>query len=716
MNLLSPVASAALAAVLLAALCEGLQGTDVDVVAAKPVAAEPVAVVAPPSPPAIVDAAPLSALAPPASAAAPVAPSAQVASLTPPAPPLGPAEWQTFSAAAALYRRGAVAAADALARGLTDPLQRTALEWVMLRASAAPDGVRLEAFAHAHPDWPAADWIRAVRESSLYSRHAAPAEIAAEFARRSPETAPGALARARAEIALGRPERARSEVGDLWRFRDLDLATEGAVLREFGAMLTPADHKYRADRLLYAEKSAAALRAAALAGPDEVALAHARLEAARGPLSARAIAAVPAALQADPGFLFAHVQDARRANRVAEATAWIDRAPRDAAALIDPDKWWSERRMVARQWLDLGDPRTAYRLCVEAATESGPATVDAAFHAGWIALRFLDDPGAAARHFSRAAAAAATPLALARAHYWRGRAAEALNQPEDARAFYMTAAHYPIAYYGQLAAARLGAPAPLGPRRPAAVAVGEARWPATRIVELYFDAGLDDFAIALADAAASRWSDEAQLAALGEIVARRASASANVAFGKIATERGFALDAAAFPTNGVPSFAPLPHSADLAGVLAIARQESEFLWRAASGAGAKGLMQILPATAQDTARRSGVPFDYQRLVADPAFNLQLGAAYLGQLIEDEGGSVPLALAAYNAGSGRVAQWLAAYGDPRSGSVDMVDWIERIPFDETRDYVQRVSENLAIYRARLSGADGVGKTSLRLARE
>ena len=235
-------------------------------------------------------------------------------------------------------------------------------------------------------------------------------------------------------------------------------------------------------------------------------------------------------------------------------------------------------------------------------------------------------------------------------------------------------------------------------------------------MELYFDAGLDDFAISLAEAAARVWSDEAQLAALGEIVARRASAQVNVAFGKIATGRGFALDALAFPTDGVPSFAPLPHSADLPSVMAIARQESEFLWRAASGAGAKGLMQILPTTAQSTARRANVPFDYQRLVADPAFNLQLGAAYLGQLIEDEGGSVPLALAAYNAGSGRVAQWLAAHGDPRSGAVDMVDWIERIPFDETRDYVQRVSENLAIYRARLNGADAVAGKALRLARE
>ena len=189
-----------------------------------------------------------------------------------------------------------------------------------------------------------------------------------------------------------------------------------------------------------------------------------------------------------------------------------------------------------------------------------------------------------------------------------------------------------------------------------------------------------------------------------------------VEFGKIATGRGFAFDATAFPLRGVPSFAPLAHSADRASVYAVVRQESEFLWRAASGAGAKGLMQILPSTAADTARRAGVAFDFARLIADPAFNTQLGAAFLGRLIEDEGGSEEIAFAAYNAGAGRVAQWLALYGDPRNGTADSVDWVERIPFDETRDYVQRVSENLSVYRARFAAAPPPDRPSVRMARE
>ncbi|MGA9847246.1 MAG: lytic transglycosylase domain-containing protein, partial [Roseiarcus sp.] len=230
---------------------------------------------------------------------------------------------------------------------------------------------------------------------------------------------------------------------------------------------------------------------------------------------------------------------------------------------------------------------------------------------------------------------------------------------------------------------------------------GDARDEAVRATEALYRDGLNELATALAYEAAREWRDEAQMAAMAAVVKRYGDAATQVQFGKIATIRGYAFDAMAFPSSGVPAFLPLAHSADLASVYAVARQESEFLWRAASGAGAKGLMQILPSTAASTARRAGVAYDPVRLIVDPAFNTQLGAAFLGQVMEDIGGSPELAFAAYNAGPGRVAQWIAAYGDPRNGKADLVDWIERIPFDETRDYVQRVSENLGVYRQRLA---------------
>ena len=669
------------------------------VAAAPPPAAAPPADFAPPLPPAVaaVDFAPTGAIEP---VAAPPA-AVDLPSPTPQAAEPAP-DVSRLVAAAALYRKGDLAGGDAVAKEVADPIQRVAIEWAALRLSARLDDRRLADFMAAHPQWPGGDWVRALEEGRLYTERPAPQIVAAMYSGDPPHTPIGELAAARAALDAGRRDEAIAIARKLWRDEDFDSWMENAVLKDFGAALTHADHKYRADRLLYAEKNSAAMRAAGFAGPDEVALAQARIAAMTGPLTPRALAAVPAALQSDPGLIFAHVQDARRANRSLEAADWLARAPSGASALIDPDKWWTEQRMVARELIDLGQIQKAYDICAAAAPASAAARVDAAFHGGWIALRFANDPALAARRFALAADAAQTPLSIARAAYWQGRAAEALGQGEEARIFYQRAASWPIAYYGQLAAKRLGRDT-LALRIPSAIASGDQRDEATRVVELLYAAGLDDLATPLAEAAGGRWRDEAQIAALSLVVAGRGDPTTSVEFGKIVTERGFAVDAVAFPTSGVPSFAPLPHSADLPSVYAITRQESEFIWRAASGAGAKGLMQILPSTALSTARRAGVPYDPARLSADPAFNIQLGAAYLGQLLDDEGGSLELALAAYNAGGGRVSQWLAAYGDPRTGKIDPVDWVERIPFDETRDYVQRVSENLGVYRARLAGS-------------
>ena len=592
-----------------------------------------------------------------------------------------------------------------------------ALEWAALRSDAQPSFAALTAFAQAHRGWPDAGWIRRRQEAALLVNPEPAAKVAAFFAAEPARTGAGTIVEARAATAAGRPGEAGRIIRALWRDGNFDFSTESLILREFGAVIARADHKYRADRLLYAESFAAALRAASLAGPDVVALARARIAAARGPLTPALAMAVPPALRNDPGLLFARIQDARRSNSPYEAATLLDLAPRDRASLINPGRWWSERRMVARQLLDLDEPRLAFELCDKAVKPDDSADqVDAAFHAGWIALRFLGDARAAEKRFERAAEAAETPISIARAAYWRARAADALGEADDAKVLYQSAASEPIAYYGQLAAQRLGATR-LALHAPIAAAEGGRRLEAVRAAEALYADGLDELASALAFAAARQWRDEFQLAAMAEVVKRFGETTTQVVFGKIATTRGYAFDAMAFPSSGVPAFLPLPHSADLASVYAVARQESEFHWRAASGAGAKGLMQLLPATAASTARRAGVAFDSARLIVDPAFNTQLGAAFLGQVLEDQDGSRALAFAAYNAGGGRVAQWIAAHGDPRTGAVDLVDWIERIPFDETRDYVERVSENLGVYRQRLADhPPAPAPLSPRLARE
>ncbi|HEY5206722.1 MAG TPA: lytic transglycosylase domain-containing protein [Roseiarcus sp.] len=665
-----------------------------------------------PAPGAPPEPAPAATAAVPELSAPPPGPALSAPAADPALPPPPP-----VSQAAVLYRKGDVAGLSVLAASATDMAERSALEWASLRADAHPSFATLADFLDVHPTWPSRGWIREQEEADLVAHPQPPTKVAAFFASDPPQSSAGKIAAARAAQALGRSEEASQIIRASWREDTFDGLAESVILREFGSSLAKADHAYRADRLLYAGYLSAGARAAALAGPDVLALAQARIAAARAPMSPGLIKAVPPALRNDPGLLFSRIQYARRSGRVYEAAVLLSLAPHDRAALVNPDRWWSERKMVARTLLDLDEPQLAFEVCDQTVQpDSSEAQVDAAFHAGWIALRFLDDAPSAAKRFALAAKAAENPLSRARAAYWQGRAAETMGDSEAAKSFYARAATVPIAYYGQLAAQRLGETR-LAFRAPAAAAEGDRRDEAVRAVQALYADGLDDLAAGLAFDAARQWRDEAQLAAMAEVVKQHDDTGTQVRFAKIAVMQGHPLEAMAFPAAGMPAFVPLPRSADLPTVYAVARQESEFIWHASSGAGAKGLMQMLPSTAVVTARRAGVEFDYARLIVDPAFNTQLGAALLGQLIEDERGSRELAFAAYNAGPGRVAQWIAAHGDPRDGAVDLVDWIERIPFDETRDYVERVSENLGVYRQRFADEKlAPPPVSARVARE
>ncbi len=249
-----------------------------------------------------------------------------------------------------------------------------------------------------------------------------------------------------------------------------------------------------------------------------------------------------------------------------------------------------------------------------------------------------------------------------------------------------------------MARARLGLRT-IALRSPGAPAAqGVARDEAVRIAELFFAIGEKDLAMALATCTAQHLTDAAQVAALAHVVAAQHDAHESLIVGKLLAQRGIMIDTLAFPTYGIPAYTPAENSAPPALVYAIARQESEFDMHAVSGAGARGLMQMIVATAKRTAERIKMDFDAGRLVSDAAFSAKLGAAHLGQLLVEERGSPILVFAAYNAGGRHVKDWIDAYGDPRTPGVDPIDWVERIPYTETRNYVQRVMENWAMYQA------------------
>jgi soluble lytic murein transglycosylase len=637
-----------------------------------------------------------------------VTPAAPVPEVPDPARPKisGDTDPTLLRGAIDLYRKGRVADGDRMRDGFSDPAAKALLEWVAIRAGAGIGFARTVAFARANPDWPAGPLLRRRAEEALLSERKSPATVRAFFATAKPSSAPGKFALALALRAEGYEADAADMVRDLWRGESFGRSLEAKVLDAFPDVLTRVDHRYRMERALLKDDWDSAGRAAGYAGGGYASLVRARRAVEdKSSGAAAALAAVPPSLRGDASYIFSRAQSLRRADKPEAAAAVLATAPTNPDVLVDGDEWWVERRIVARKLLDLGDAKTAYAVVSAHGARSPEKRIEAEFHAGWIALRFANDPARAAQHFAQVAAIAESPISVARAAYWQGRAAEALGQTEEAKRFYERAALQPIAYYGQVARARLGQTS-LPLRAPADLEGSERQAFDGRLyiraLRLLGEAGIKELALPLYIDAARDLSDPRELQALGDLATDMKDARALVAIGKLAVQRGLPLDAHAYPTIGIPTyetFTAVPQ-VERAMVYAIARQESQFDPRAQSGVGARGLMQMMPATAQRTARRVSAAFDVDRLTSDPAYCAKLGQAHLGELMEDWRGSYVLAFASYNAGGGNVKKWIDAYGDPRKGEVDVIDWVERIPFTETRNYVQRVMENLQVYRSRL----------------
>lgn len=608
---------------------------------------------------------------------------------------------EAVKAAVSAYRRGALAEGDGLAARIDDRSARTLLEWVAIHANAgAVPFARIDAFLREHPNYPATTRFRRRAEEALIAERKSPAIVRAFFHGQQPVSPAGRIALALALADEGKTAEAMAIIRRSWRTDPFGTGLEKIVLKTFETALTKDDHRLRTERFLFRESGEAALRNAARVSADYVVLARARLASAkaRRPISEKLIAAVPAALRGDVSFAFLQAQQARRADKLDDAVKALANVPRDPALLGDGDGWWEERRIISRKLLDAGQPAKAYEVSAGHGAEDAAERIEAEWHAGFLALRFLKKADVALKHFEAAGAIAETPISAARAAYWQGRAYEEMGKTDETRAAFAKAAEQPVAYYGQLARAKLGLSGL--PLRSTPAAALEAL-PGHRGVRLLYRIGEGELATLMLKDLAQRLHTTEALEAIAAIAQREADARALVGIGKAALQRGFPLDMAAYPTNGIPEFDVLGDPMERAIVHAIARQESAFDPTAMSHAGARGLMQMMPATARETARRAGLPFDWQKLGEDPLYAARMGAAHLNDLLKEWRGSYILSFAAYNAGSPNVKKWIAAYGDPRDPEVDAVDWVERIPFSETRNYVQRVMENLQVYRERLN---------------
>jgi len=592
---------------------------------------------------------------------------------------------------------------DRVKSELLDPRDRGLSEWAAVHFGSVGFD-RITAFTREHPDWPVMTALSRRAEEALLTARKPTAAVRAFFAERPPTGAEGKVALALALKTDGAEEEAAALVRDAWRNHTFGSEFETKVLDRFAGVLSRVDHRERMERFLLKESWASALRAAAYAGNDYVLLAKARIAVAQQSGDAqKALDAVPASLRYDSSYLLATVQFLRRQERVDEAAKILAGVAYDAPVSADGDHWWLERRVIARKLLDRGDPYAAYAIARNKVAESVEKRIEAEFYAGWLALRYLKHPATAARHFADAAKLAVKPISVARARYWQARAAEALGADGEARAFFEEAAGYSITYYGQLARTRLGLPEvqlrSVGNDGRAAFGAS----PVGQAVKRLYEAGYRDIAFALCADLAASMTDVGQLDALSHLVAENGDGRTLLNIGKTAVQRGYPLDSHAFPLLGLPAAEAGGGPVEEAMVYAVSRQESAFAPEVQSSAGALGLMQLMPDTARRTAKRLGLEFDLGRLL-DPAYNTKLGAAHLGELMEDWKGFPILMFASYNAGGGNVSKWVKAYGDPRSPIVDPIDWVERIPFSETRNYVQRVIEGMLVYRHRLGSSN------------
>jgi soluble lytic murein transglycosylase len=543
--------------------------------------------------------------------------------------------------------------------------------------------------------------FRSRAEALLWVENVKPAQVLGFFNGSPPQSAKGRLVLARAMLAQGDTEGARAQVREAWRNDPMSADVEKQLLEIYSEFLSRADHKARMEKRLFAADNETATRAARRLGGAEAAIAQARIALNRkGDNAKKLLDAVPAEARHDAGYIFAHVHILRHDGKIAEAAQVMLSAPRELAQIHDSEGWWVERRVLARNLLDIGDARSAYlvvRDAVEPTKEN--SRVERHFMAGWIALRFLNDPATAAAHFARIQDASSHPTSLARSHYWLGRTAEAAHRPDQARAEYQVAAHSSAAYYGQLARARLGlatlalAGPPVTPDKRASME----RLELVRALEILYALNERSLVIPMMADVGDKLDDVSALSALGELSERHQDARGMLQLGKAALARGLPLDYFAFPTVGVPHYSPIGPRIESALLFAIIRQESAFNPADLSSANAMGLMQVTPIAARDTCKRFSCTYDVKRLKNDTHYNLQVGAAEFAGLMQDYRGNYILAFAAYNAGRGRVREWIERFGDPRDPKVDAVDWAERIPFMETRNYVQRVMENLQVYR-------------------
>jgi soluble lytic murein transglycosylase len=593
-------------------------------------------------------------------------------------------------------RLGDAAKIRTLLNNMSDPLARKIAQWALIETN--PDGMSYAELDGARRDlagWPGAAKRLAATEKVIEGGGLRPQGIIDWFAGADPATPEGAMALASAYQATGNPQRAADVIRRIWRSKPFDAAPQQTMMSRFSSVLTADDYAAREDMLLYGVQGDASRALLQYLSPDQRALAQARMEIRQG----GGTGSIPDSLRDSPGVAYEQALAAQRRGDTSGALALI---PRLSTALPDPDaqsRMWKLRKQLVIAALKAGDTRGAYRAAAFSGCDQGADGAEAEFYAGWLALSRMHDAKLADEHFQRLQGIGASPITVSRALYWRGRAAEAMGDPVAAQLFYADGARYQTAFYGQLSAAKAGQTMLELGRDPEITAADRNRFEdrePIRAARMMADIGAKDSFKSFVMGIAETLPSLQEAAELVDLTRNLGDQELSMKVVRKAAQHGLILPERGYPLRTPPT---VSGGAETAFVLGITRQESGFDPHARSGAGAMGMMQLMPGTAHTLAHRLGYGGG---ALEDADYNMTLGSAYLGQLVNQFSGSYVMAAAAYNAGPGRPTEWASFCGDPRSSSTDPADFIECIPFSETRDYVMRVLEATEVYRARLAG--------------
>lgn len=627
----------------------------------------------------------------------PPAPSDVAQALSGSAKPLTPAEAAALAAAIKAVDESRWADARAAVANFRNTLLDRYVDWSILRVAPKTDAsfANTWRFLREQPDWPEPEVLRRQAEDRI-GPETPPSEVFRYFTAFPPLTSSGHMRRMEAAQAAS-PNDLKKFASGSWRSATFRNADENEFLNRYGHLLSGEDQIARFDRLMLEGKAPVARDLLPKLPPDYQPLANARLAMATKAADAvTVLRGVPAAKLDVPAIQLERAQWMRRTGSLDDARALLAKPVAN-----QNDAWWNERNQVARDLLAAGRAADAYAVVVPHGLTRGVSFAEAEFLAGWIALRHLKKTAEAQKHFQTLHDGVTVDGSKSRAAYWLGRTHEAASRAKEATDWYGRAARYGQTFYGQLAARKLPGTAASLPSDPVATDADRQTLGGRELVTMarYLGQAGDfertrPFLLRLARMVTA----PGETALLGQLAVELKRPDVALTVARRATQSGVVLFDTAFPVVDLGSTGAV----ERALALALTRQESAFNAAAVSSSGALGLMQLLPSTARDVATKLGVPFIQDKLTRDPAYNVQLGSQYLTDMLRRFGGSYELAAAAYNAGPNRVARWLETMGDPRNGKIDMVDWIEMIPFRETRNYVQHIMEGVVVYRDRLNG--------------